>query len=158
MIIISHRGNLVGSEPQLENGPPQIKEAIKLGFDVEVDVWLKDGQFLLCHDLKKDTVYPVSYNFFVEHKKNLWLHAKNAEALFFFKSKGFNVFWHENDQFTLTNKGYIWTHVNNKANFYCKESIVLLFDKVPILDFDFKGICTDFPIYFQGLNHQYKNL
>ena len=28
--------------------------------------------------------------------------------------KTFNYFWHQNDKFTLTSKGYIWTFPGNK--------------------------------------------
>ena len=50
MIFISHRGNLDGLNPDRENSPDYIDEAIKLGFDVEVDVRTKDGQLWLGHD------------------------------------------------------------------------------------------------------------
>ena len=34
MILISHRGNLTGKNPERENHPDYIKEALDLGFDV----------------------------------------------------------------------------------------------------------------------------
>lgn len=40
MIIISHRGNLFGTDRKNENRPEQIKKALKEKFDVEIDVWL----------------------------------------------------------------------------------------------------------------------
>ena len=43
MIFISHRGNLNGKKKKLENKPVYIKDAIKKGFNVEVDVWYTDG-------------------------------------------------------------------------------------------------------------------
>ena len=50
MIFISHRGNLDGLNPDRENSPEYIDEAIKLGFDVEIDVRTKDGELWLGHD------------------------------------------------------------------------------------------------------------
>lgn len=50
MILISHRGNIDGKKPHLENQPDYIDEAIALGYDVEIDVWLIDGVLFLGHD------------------------------------------------------------------------------------------------------------
>ena len=50
MILISHRGNILGRKKQLENNPNYIDNALKLGYDVEVDVWSIDKQFYLGHD------------------------------------------------------------------------------------------------------------
>ena len=38
MIYISHRGNLTGKNPELENSPVYIYQAIDKGFDVEIDL------------------------------------------------------------------------------------------------------------------------
>ncbi len=37
--IIAHRANLNGPDHETENTPASINKAIKLGFDVEVDIW-----------------------------------------------------------------------------------------------------------------------
>ena len=50
MILISHRGNINGSKPEMENKPEYIQQALDLGYDVEIDVWLIDGNFFLGHD------------------------------------------------------------------------------------------------------------
>jgi hypothetical protein len=50
MILISHRGNINGKQPSKENHPLYIFEAIKQGFQVEIDVWFIDGKFKLGHD------------------------------------------------------------------------------------------------------------
>ena len=47
MFKIAHRGNLKGPNQRFENEPSYIIEALKEGFDVEVDVWLlKDKLYL----------------------------------------------------------------------------------------------------------------
>lgn len=39
MIFIAYRGNLNGSNSDLENNPRYIDEALELNFNVEVDIW-----------------------------------------------------------------------------------------------------------------------
>ena len=63
MKIISHRGNLKGPEPETENSPKKIEEALKLGYDCEVDVWHQSGVFTLCHDFKNNKHYNVNVKF-----------------------------------------------------------------------------------------------
>ena len=43
MILISHRGNMNGLNPHLENNQEYCEEAIDRGFDVEIDVWYTDA-------------------------------------------------------------------------------------------------------------------
>ena len=50
MILISHRGNFKGRNPEKENHPDYIKDAIERGYHVEVDVWVNNGIFYLGHD------------------------------------------------------------------------------------------------------------
>ena len=47
MILISHRGNTNGKFESYENEPMYIDKAISDGFDVEIDVWMTDGQLFL---------------------------------------------------------------------------------------------------------------
>ena len=44
MKLISHRGNLEGPNPERENHPDYIYEAIQAGYDVEIDIWFVDGK------------------------------------------------------------------------------------------------------------------
>ena len=41
MIFIAHRGNTNGPSSKKENSLPYIVSAISNGFDVEIDLWLK---------------------------------------------------------------------------------------------------------------------
>lgn len=50
MILISHRGNINGPNPELENKPEYIDTAIYLGYDVEIDVQMIDNEIYLGHD------------------------------------------------------------------------------------------------------------
>ena len=76
----------------------------------------------------------------------LWIHCKNFDVLNYLISEqnNLNFFWHENDDYTLTSKNYIWTYPSK--HFF--ENSVLVY-----LESDFKisenqkiyGICTDYP-------------
>ena len=48
--IISHRGNIKGPQPDKENRPSYIDCAIGNGYQVEIDVNLRDGELWLGHD------------------------------------------------------------------------------------------------------------
>ncbi len=52
MKLIAHRGNTQGPNPERENSPEYIEEALNAGYDVEVDVWYDCAteKFWLGHD------------------------------------------------------------------------------------------------------------
>ena len=50
MIIISHRGNLNGIDLERENNPYFIDDCISKGFDVEIDLRIKENKLFLGHD------------------------------------------------------------------------------------------------------------
>jgi len=109
MVLISHRGNLTGPEPERENSQTYIQEALDKGFNVEIDVWVTNNEIYLGHDGPQ---YHINKTWLYLHKKYLWIHCKNIEAINYFSSKLklFNYFWHENDTLTLTSKNYIWAY------------------------------------------------
>ena len=49
MILIAHRGNIDGPNPELENSLQYIDKAIDSGYNVEVDIWgsLVEGLYSL---------------------------------------------------------------------------------------------------------------
>lgn len=105
MLLISHRGNLWKKNPEKENTPSYIKAALAQGFDVEVDVWFKNEKFYLGHD---EPVTQID-ELFLENP-NLWCHAKNIEALHsMLTNQNIHCFFHQNDDVTLTSRGFIWT-------------------------------------------------
>ena len=138
MIYISHRGNLEGPRQDFENKPEYIENAASQGFAVEIDVWFKNNNFFLGHD---EPQYSINANFLL--KKEIWCHAKNLEALEEMKKIGSHYFWHENDKFTLTSKGYIWTYPGFELS---KNSICVLPEKdlVKNKKLECAGICSDF--------------
>jgi hypothetical protein len=107
MILISHRGNIDGKKPHLENQPQYIDEAIDLGYDVEIDLWFIDGRVYLGHD---EPQYEVDDSWLGERTDKLWVHCKNVESLNWIRSTILHYFWHEEDTLTLTSENYIWVY------------------------------------------------
>ena len=142
MKVISHRGNLNGPNPSTENSIPAINIVLYHGFDVEIDVWYKNNNWYLGHDKPK---YLIDESFL--QNKKLWCHAKNLDALnLMLKNNKIHCFWHQNDDFTLTSKSYIWTYPTKEIKY---NSIIVLRskkDKVPKKCF---GVCTDFPLTYK---------
>lgn len=135
MKIISHRGCTVGADSFAENTPEQINKALKLGFDVEVDVWGEDGDLYLGHDSPK---HATSLIYLTNPK--LWCHAKNYNALVTLLPHA-HVFWHQNDDVTLTSRGIPWCF----PGVFVKGGITV--EKGPPRDIsNILGICTDSPM------------
>lgn len=139
MILISHRGNINGRLESYENEPNYIDLTISKGYDVEVDVWYKDGLLWLGHDKPQ---YGVDFRWFRDRMTKLWVHCKNIESIVFFKNCGYpiNYFWHENDTLTLTSKGYMWVYPGKQP---IKDSIAVM----PEINNDnvtsCLGVCSD---------------
>jgi hypothetical protein len=146
MKLISHRGNLEGPNPERENHPDYIMEAIQAGYDVEIDVWFKDGKFYLGHD---EPQYLFPYDLLNGYYNKLWIHCKDMESLSNLNeldSNGskLNYFSHENDLGVLTSRGYIWS-----ANLYKRGILVMpeMFDKEP--NEDTLGVCSDYIVNYK---------
>lgn len=105
MKLISHRGNLQGPQPDLENHPEQITRVLNQGYDCEVDLWLADHQLWLGHDQPQHKIT----RDFLEHP-GLWIHAKNLDALVWLTTTDLNYFWHQNDDYVITSHHYIWAY------------------------------------------------
>ncbi len=104
MIKIAHRGNISGPS-KYENDPSYIIEALKEGYDVEIDIWIVENKIFLGHDIPE---YLVEFDFVKNDR--FWCHCKNIEALHLFSSNGIRCFFHNTDDATLTSDGYIWTY------------------------------------------------
>jgi len=144
MIIISHRGNLEGVCPEKENTLEYIQEAIDSGYDVEVDLRVKDGGLYLGHDTPD---HAVTSQWLEERSENLWIHVKDYKALVWITSQDhkFMYFCHESDTYCLTSNGYIWSHdIENDMSELC---IVPLLDLRSVEGFsqtNFHAVCSDF--------------
>jgi len=106
MKLIAHRGNTNGPT-RWENEPSYIVDSIKKGFDVEIDVWYVNNEYFLGHD---EPIYKIKKDFL--YQEQLWCHAKNPGALQEMNNADIHCFWHQNDDYTITSKGFIWSFPN----------------------------------------------
>lgn len=135
MILISHRGNIDGRIIDKENNPEYVMEALSYGYDVEVDVWYMKGWWL-GHDVPQ-------YKCTEEILHLCWCHAKNKDALIYAKNINLpKYFWHENDSYTMTSNGYIWTHSNAEPI----ENAILVMPEIRKVyaNYSYVGICSDY--------------
>lgn len=143
MKIIAHRGNLNGPDKAFENSPSIITKAISEGFDVEIDIWYTNNHFFLGHDKPE---YLINNDFIESIKSVAWFHCKNLKAIeqLFLKFLNINLFWHQNDDFTITSKGFIWTYPGKEIT---NRSIVVLpeLTNQDFLNNNPYGVCTDYP-------------
>lgn len=107
MRFISHRGNLNGKNPQLENSPDYVEKALKSGFDVEIDMRFHLGKMYLGHDLPQ---YEITDNWLSRHSNNLWIHCKDSESLDHCINSGYHCFFHNIDAYTITSRGFVWAY------------------------------------------------
>lgn len=141
MILISHRGNINGRMQHWENDPNYIDLAISKGYDVEVDIWYKDDILWLGHDKPH---YGIDLKWFIDRKSKLWIHCKNVDSLFYLKNinQDFNYFWHQEDDVTITSKGFFWTYPGKQLT---KNSIAVMPEIKQFENLDISiGICSDF--------------
>tara|TARA_R110001583_G_scaffold194636_3_gene366055 strand:+ start:6037 stop:6504 length:468 start_codon:yes stop_codon:yes gene_type:complete len=143
MFLIAHRGNIIGPHPEKENHPDYLLEAVNTGFEVEVDIWSYDNMWLLGHDGPQ---YEVDDSYLTSlHARNaLWLHAKNADALSKLSSGGvyenWRFFWHQQDDYTLTSNGYLWTYPGKEL---MHNSICVMPESPSRSMLRCAGICSD---------------
>ena len=146
MKLIAHRGNTDGAKPERENNPSYIDKAIEKGYNVEIDIRGSFyTKFYLGHDKPE---YIITPSWLFERSEHLWIHAKDIQALYSLtqQASNFNVFWHQQDSYTITTKGYIWTYPGQTLT---PSSILVMPEMSEQLfsDNDIKncaGICSDF--------------
>ena len=137
MLIIAHRGNVNGAENALENTVSHVDAALAAAFDVEVDVWMVDGSYMLGHDYPAVVVPPAWLR---QHR--MWCHAKNVEALVSMQSDSIHCFWHETDAYTVTSRNGLWCYPGN----FNQSGITVVTggpETVTVPSGGFAGVCTD---------------
>jgi hypothetical protein len=142
MIYISHRGNINGKKPHLENKPEYIDTAIQLGFDVEVDVWYIDGKWWLGHDGPQ---YEIDFDWLDDRSERLWVHCKNKQSVEYlvendYEAANINWFWHEEDTMTLTSFNYVWAYPGKQP---IKKSIAVMPEMYKDDISQCIGVCSD---------------
>jgi hypothetical protein len=143
---IAHRGNLEGPNPERENDPKYIMEAIEGGFEVEVDVWKIEEGLYLGHDYPQ---YPTSLEFLQNPK--FWCHAKNLEALTFMLAHSIRCFSHDKDNYVIISDGNILALPGKPLN---QQTICVMPEWVNYTNSELKeclGICTDHLLRYYNL-------
>tara|TARA_R110000824_G_scaffold316973_1_gene504207 strand:- start:49 stop:573 length:525 start_codon:yes stop_codon:yes gene_type:complete len=168
MKLIAHRGNLYGANPARENTPKYIEEAIKSGFDVEIDIRaqrrvadfavataqakkseiesiMADSswkyRYILGHD-QGETEVP--YEWLLQHADKLWVHCKDLASLRALYGSPLNYFWHQEDDFTLTSQNIIWTYPMKSVT---DKSVIVCFTEEEarnyVYDYPLFGVCCN---------------
>ena len=136
MIYISHRGNISGPKDKFENKIDYIQNALDKGYDVEVDVRFENDSFFLGHDYNQ---VEVDKNFLLN--KKIWCHAKTKDALSALEKIKAHHFWHQEDDYTITSKGFIWTYPGKSL---LTSSICVLPEIANYKEINCLGICSDY--------------
>ena len=136
MKLVSHRGNINGPNPQMENDPRYVENTLAKGFSVEVDVWSNGSDFFLGHDKPEHQVSEL----FLRHG-SIWCHAKDINTFYKLIEIGAHCFSHDQDEVALTTKGYFWSTFGNQMT---NKSICVM----PPLGKDIPnyvaGVCSDY--------------
>ena len=138
--LIAHRGNRNGIDVK-ENSPEFLQQAIDLGYDIEVDIRYINGEWWLGHDGPQ---YQIDSPFNLFDNSKVWWHCKNFAALDKLQGSNLNYFWHQEDDHTLTSKGFIWTYPGKEIGI---NNIIVMPENVMSLDEIKKlkcfAICSD---------------
>ena len=155
--LISHRGLLNGPSSKMENNISNIIDNIKkYPFLInELDIWINSDSIYVGHNCPN---YSIDKKLLFENSRNLILHIKginsfSVESLQLIQEiiKKCHCFSHQDDDFTLTNKGWIWSHPSKG---FIENTICVLPETINSLDlavkiFNFEklhGVCTDYPL------------
>lgn len=151
MKLIAHRGNLDGPHPITENNIIALEHAISQGYDVECDVWYRNGRYVLNHD---DPGACIDHQYLREtsiewlRRPEVWAHAKTRETCDILTEEGVNVFYLEDgdaSDWTWTSKGHFWLGPKNEKA--VKNCVLCMpeYSKWRIKDFNVAyAICSDY--------------
>lgn len=148
--LISHRGNISGPIEDFENNPEYINDTIINGFDVEIDLRIKDGDLYLGHDFAQ---YKINFDWLEKNFNRLWIHCKDIDSYSQISNfKNLTFFCHSSDDFSLISSGYLWVHnLSLELNDKCVIPLINLQD-IENHKFSKKSvyaICTDYIINFK---------
>ena len=142
MKLIAHKGNINGPDPSTENHPDQIDKCIAEGYDVEIDVRynVEKDKFYLGHNESK---YEINWLWLAGRDDNLWIHCKDFTTLHEFttNTSGYNYFWHQGDDYTLTSKNYIWSSPGKP---FTSQTVMVIENVEDVKEYDCYGICSDY--------------
>lgn len=141
---ILHRGLRNGPDAALENNEGELRSAIEEGWDVEFDVWYKDGDWYLGHD--RPGAHPLRDRELL-HSPRAWIHCKNLEAVVAFQSMPApHYFVHDKDDATLTSQNWIWCYPGHSAG---QNSVYVLPERTgadmgALRNMNVGAVCSDY--------------
>lgn len=144
-LLISHRGNINGMKPSLENSPEHVQAALDKGFHVLVDVWIVGDKYLAFGiDFPQ---YSVELSYLKENK--IICRAHNIDTLDFLLSNEVHCFLLSNDDYIMTNGGLIWAHsrtMTKRCVLHMPEHLFPDFNHlaIPSNELPCVGICSDY--------------
>jgi hypothetical protein len=151
MRIISHRGNLNGPTPDMENRSVYIRGALYAGFNVEVDVWKIGDSVYLGHD---EPIEELPHD--IGNDPRVWFHCKNVAALDYFRlNSNMKYFWHQTDDYSLTSNEKIWVYPGKPLR---PDSIAVLPETVKYSHQELRdcyAICTDYAQRYYDIFEEY---
>ena len=126
---ILHRGLSAGPDAARENSQERLLAALADGWDVELDIWVRDGALYLGHDWEVAEAGGPVQPFFLTFR-NAWVHCKNMEALEYMLDarRECHYFVHDSDEATLTSTGEAWCYPGKFAG---RRSICVLPERLP---------------------------
>lgn len=147
MLLISHRGNINGTDSDNENTISYLKTALRNNFLVETDIiyYKQKYYFGHCRDSIKEEI---CLDFLNENLDKMLLHCKDIESLNFIKSfNKFNYFFHERESYALTSFKWLISHSSNyEEKLDIKDTIIMLPEKFGLSKIalnNCSGICSD---------------
>ena len=135
-IYISNRGNLARKDPDEENKPDYIENALGQGVCVKTDVWVIKDRTVT------GTEHPsTGINLNIFDKEKLLVQARNPTALLFLLEEGYHCFWRESDNLIMTNRNFILSYA---GSIFPKSIIMLPEENAILTNNEYMGICSDF--------------
>ena len=94
--------------------------------------------------------HKVNWFWIAGRREHLWIHCKDVATLHEFSTKtsGYNFFFHDKDDYTLTSQQYIWAYPGKS---YTDHTVMVMPEWKDDIDWDSLratncyGICTDYP-------------
>lgn len=137
--LVSHRGNTSGQDVEFENTPEYLLRALELGYDIELDVWMRGDHIYLGHDQPERVSH--THALWRAPKDRMWVHAKDLASLETFRVWRYNVFWNDKDAYALTSYGNVWANYDQAGD----ENTVHMLRKGEATPIGCLGVCTDWP-------------
>lgn len=149
IIHISHRGNLKSNE--WDSNPIRVSQVLDSGYHCEIDLWSINKSFYLGHDGPK---FEINYDWLESRASKLLIHCKNFASLSEIERRSkseynsLHYFWHQQDNYTLTNKGIVICYPGVQA---VDRGIQMIAEQWGEVNKNGYGICSDYIETFKGI-------